>query len=130
MKTVIVDTNAFLRFFLNDIVEQKKAFEDALHKAKRNEIILIVPQIIIFEIDFALAKYYHFSKGEIIKRLKSIISRSYLQVQDQNTFIEAIELYVKYNIAFVDCFLISKAKVEKADLFTFDQKLKKLQHIP
>lgn len=127
MKTVIVDTNAFLRFFLNDIQKQKKAFESALHKAKRNELILVVPQIILFEIDFILTKYYRFSKGEVIERLESVISTSYLQVQDQGVFRNAIDLYAKHNIAFVDCFLLSKAKLEEAELFTFDQKLEKLK---
>ena len=126
MKEFLVDANAFLRFLLDDIPLQKKAFEKLLQKAKRKEVILSVPQIVIFEIDFILEKYYHFSKEKIIDKLKSIISTSYIQIQDKEYFKRAIEQYDQENISFADCFLLSKAKLENVELFTFDRKLKKL----
>ena len=127
MKRFLTDANAFLRFLLDDIPGQKKAFEKLLQKAKRKEVILFVPQIVIFEIDFILEKYYQFSKEEIINKLKSIISTSYIQVQDKEYFKKAVELYGQENISFADCFLLSKAKIENSELFTFDRKLKKLR---
>lgn len=126
MKRFLIDANALLRFLLNDIPSQKKAFEKLLQEAKRKEVALFVPQIVIFEIDFILEKYYQFSKEEIINKLKSIISTSYIQVQDKEYFKRAIELYAQKNISFADCFLLSKAKIENAELFTFDRKIKKL----
>lgn len=126
MKRFLIDANAFLRFLLDDIPEEKKAFEALLQKAKHKEVILLVPQIVIFEIDFILEKYYQFSKEAIINKLKSIISTSYIEVQDREYFKRAIELYGQESISFVDCFLLSKAEIEKADVFTFDRKLKNL----
>lgn len=127
MKRFIIDANAFLRFLLDDIPEQKKAFEELIQKAKHKEVVLFVPQIVIFEIDFILEKYYQFSKEAIINKLKSIISTSYMEVQDREYFKRAIELYDQESISFADCFLLSKAEIEKADIFTFDRKIKNLQ---
>lgn len=123
MKTILVDTNAFLRLLLNDIPKQKKEVENILNKAKRNEVILLVAQIVVFEIDYSLEKYYKFPKEIVIERLRSLISSKYLQVETRDLFVSALELYSNANISFVDCFLLAKAEKEEAELFTFDQKL-------
>lgn len=126
MKTYIVDTNGFLRFILNDIIDQANKVESLITKAKKNKISLLVPQIVIFEISFALEKYYHFTKLDVINRIESILSAKYLKIQDRNIFNEAIKLYKQKSISFVDAFLIEKSKGEQVQLFTFDRKLKTL----
>ena len=124
MKLVIVDTNVLLRFLLNDIPSQKKACEQLLKKAKNNEIELHVIQAVIFEIDFILRKYYLYEKGVIIQQLKSLVSARYIDIESRDIFGKALSIYEKRNISFVDSFLLSKAEIEKAEIFTFDKKLK------
>lgn len=126
MKKVIADTNAFLRFLLNDVPSQKNKFEELLKLAKNSKITLIIPQILIFELDFILDKYYNFSKEEIVDKLWSIIGTPYLKVQDSDIFQDALLLYSKSNFSLVDCFLYSDVKKERAELFTFDKNLQKL----
>jgi len=126
MKTIIPDSNVFLRFLLNDIPEQKKLAEKLLTQAKNKEASLLVPQIVIFEIDFILEKYYLFSKKEVVERLKSLISTDYIEIESKEAFGEALKIYEKQPISFVDCFLIARARLEEVELFTFDQKLSKL----
>jgi len=126
VKQIIVDTNVFLRFLLNDIPKQKIEFEKLIKRAKENKIELLVPQIIIFEINFILEKYYGYGKKEIIDRLKSLVSASYFQVESRETFLAALSIYGSTSTSFVDCFLISQAKDKNAEIFTFDKVLKKL----
>lgn len=128
MKPVVIDTNALLRLLLNDIPKQADRVENLIHQAKKEKIRIIVPQIVLFEIDFILRKYYDFEKQEVIDKLKSLLSASYFVVESRNIFQNALNLYTENNISFSDCFLVSKAEAEKANLFTFDQKLKKLQN--
>jgi len=123
-KKVIVDTNAFLRFLLNDIPEHKKEFERLLQKAKKSHIELVVPQIIIFEIHFILDSYYHFSKEEVIEKLKSLLAANYLFVESREVFDKALTLYSTQTLSLADCFLLATAEIEHAELFTFDKKLK------
>ncbi len=126
MSKIIIDINVFLRFLLNDIPAQRDTFEKLLQKAKKSELTLIVPQIIIFEILFILEKYYHVDKLEIIEKLKAIVSSKYLQIEEREVLLSALGTFSHENISFVDCFLLAKAKKERAELITFDQKLKKL----
>lgn len=126
MKRTIADTNAFLRVLLNDIPNQKKAFELVLQKAQKNDIYLIVPQIVIFEIEFVLRSVYHVPKEEIIEKLQTLLPLDYIHIEDRNIFISALLFFQKENISFVDSFLLAKSQIQEAELFTFDKKLQKL----
>ena len=126
MKSLVVDTNVFVRLFLGDIPEQVEIGKELLRKAKRQEIELIVPQAVIFEINFILDKVYKFSKEEIIDKLEAVVGANYLQVQDRESLQEGLRLFRENNLSFVDCFLFALAEKENAELFTFDKKLEKL----
>jgi predicted nucleic-acid-binding protein len=126
MKDVIVDTNAFLRFLLNDIPQQKNQVEKLFKQAKMREIVINVPLVVIFEIHFALEKLYRFDKETSIEKLEAILKTDYFHIESREIILQALTFYRTYSVSFVDCFLLSKAKEEKAELFTFDQKLQKL----
>lgn len=127
MKSLLLDANIFLRFILNDIPNQQKIAEKILQKAKKKQLNLMVPQIIIFEIEFILTKYYLFPKKEILDKLKSIVGASYLDIQDSDIFKIALDFYKDKNISLVDCFLKAKSEIEETEIFTFDQKLAKFK---
>ena len=122
----VLDTNGFLRFLLNDIPKQAEEVNKLLVKAKARKIEIYVPQIIIFEIEFALDKYYKFPKAEIIDKLGVLFATPYLKIQDVNVFQETLEVFSNNNVDFVDCFILSTAKSKKASFFTFDKNLQKL----
>ncbi|MEK7534609.1 MAG: PIN domain-containing protein [Patescibacteria group bacterium] len=126
-KRYIVDTNIILRFLLQDIALQYNQAKKIFADAKNGKIKLIIPQIVIFEINFALKKYYRLEKEDIIEKIEPILSTEYIEVESRELFFMAIGLHRRENISFVDCFLLSKAKVEEAELFTFDEKLGKLK---
>lgn len=125
MKKVILDTNALLRFLLNDIPEQADEVEGLFRRARDGKLHLIVPEIVVFEIHFALLKYYKFPKEEVIDRLKSIVSAEFLSVESKEVFLKALKNYQNINVSLVDCFLLAKAETERAELFSFDKKLQK-----
>jgi predicted nucleic-acid-binding protein len=124
--SIVIDTNAFLRFLLNDVPQQKKEVDQLLKQARNDKIQLIVPQIVIFELNFILDKYYNFPKEEVIDKLTALVSASYLQVESNEVFLEALAIYKSTQISLPDCFLAAKAYIESTDLFTFDQQLKKM----
>lgn len=122
-KKVIVDTNAILRFILNDVPSQKEQTKKIFLKAKDKKIEIVVPQIVVFELQFTLEKYYKFAKNVVVEKLKSIVSTSYIEVQDRRSFLAAINFYEDSNLSFVDCFLKALSKNIGSNLFTFDKKL-------
>lgn len=126
MKSLVFDTNPFLRFLLNDIPEQTEEVNKLFIKAKAKELKIFVPQIVIFEIEFALRKYYKFPKDEVIDKLRIIVTTPYLNIQDIQIFHEAMPLFSSKNIDFVDCFLLCIAKSKNSKILTFDEDLKKM----
>lgn len=126
MKNIIIDTNVFLRYLLNDVPSQVNKIEAIFKQAKKGRLRLFVPQIIIFEIAYALDKFYKFPKSISVEKLKSVLSADFLEIQDVDSLKNSLETYSKEPISFVDCFLIARARLEEAEIFTFDQKLRKL----
>ncbi len=123
MKEYIVDTNILLRFLLRDIEDQYQKSKTLFEKAANRKIKLLVPQIVIFEIEFALRKFYGFEKGDVIERLEALVSASYLKVETREVFLASLNIYQSKNISFVDCFLKSYAEVKNATLASFDKKI-------
>lgn len=129
MTQVVVDTNAFLRFFLDDIPSQKKEFEKILLQAKKSNNPLTVPNIVIFELNYILNKYYKIEKTEIINKLKGIISSSYFRIETPDLLIETLKVYTNNNISLADSYILVFAKTKNAKIFTFDKNLQKLAAI-
>ena len=127
MEKVIADTNVYLRFILDDVKNQADKAERLFKKTKDKRILLNVPQIVIFEIQFSLYKYYKFTKDDTIQKMEPILSANFLNIEDREAFLESIVIYKENNISFVDSFLIAKSKLTNADLFSFDRKLSKLK---
>lgn len=125
MKKILIDTNGYLRLLLDDIPQQANQVESLLQLAKKGEIEVFLPQIVVFELVFALEKYYRFSKEEVLNKIESLISMKYIHIEATQTFMKTIILYRRSRVSFVDCFLRTYSETHAADLFTFDKKLQK-----
>ena len=110
MKDVIVDTNAFLRFLLNDIPEQKRQVEKLFKQAKMRKIVINVPLVVIFEIHFALEKVYRLDKETSIEKLEAILKTDYFHTESREIILQALTFYKSYSVSFVDCFLYNFQK--------------------
>lgn len=126
MSGLIADTNIFLRLILNDIPKQADEVERLLKKVKKGNVKVLVPQIIIFEIEYALSRYYKFPKIEIIDKLEAILTAPYFSIQDGNIFRRSLKDYREKNLSLVDCFLLAKSEIEEVQIFTFDKDLSRL----
>lgn len=126
LKELIVDTNILLRFLLNDVPKQTEEAKLKFEQAKAGRIKLVVPQIVIFEIIFALTKIYRFEKNKVIDIVRVLINSDYLEVESRETLHAALDLFRLSKISFVDCFIVSYAKSRNAEVLTFDKDLNKL----
>jgi len=127
VKILFADTNIFLRFLLGDIPSQAERAKRYFENAKKGKINLVVCQIVIFEIAFALEKLYSYSKKDIINSIKTIATMPYLKVEDKAVFLETLNLYGRKNIDFVDAFLFCKAKNQGGEVLSFDKDFRKLK---
>lgn len=116
-----LDTNALLRYLLNDLPEQTEAVFKLLD-SKNGQFA--VADIAIVEVVFVLGRHYGFSRHQIAEILEGLIS--FAQINCNQSLIEkALPLYVKHPaLSFEDCCLAAYSELNNAEpLWTFDKKL-------
>lgn len=129
MKTYIVDANIFIRLLIPENQSLFAESKEFLERAGAGKIRLLVPQIIIFEINYTLTKYYHFEKKRVAEALESIVNNNSLEVESQSIFGGAVEVYKDTNLDLTDCFLIEKSRLDGIGIKSFDKKLNKYAKI-
>ena len=117
----IVDANRILRYLLNDT-------EDLSSKAANllENNAVMVPNEVIAEIVYVLEKVYKVKSEEISSSLMELFDYDNLQVNDHEILVEALTVYSKQKLDFVDALLYAYHKVGKHEVYTFDKKLNKL----
>jgi predicted nucleic-acid-binding protein len=83
------------------------------------------PVEVISEVVYTLGKQYEFSRQKIADSIKDFIKLKANLVPDENVVLFALNLYANSKLDFVDCLLVSYAKVNGNSVFTFDADLKK-----
>lgn len=122
---LLLDANIFLRFFVGDDKNQQFEVVKLFEEAKKGRVLLKVPQMVIFEINYGLKKYYGYSRSKISAALGSIILGNIFEVESKEIFSDALRIYASQNLDLADCFLISKSIKENLEIFSFDKKLQK-----
>lgn len=117
----IIDANIVLRYLLND---------NEYLSAKATEIIennrVLLPNEVVAEVVYVLEKVYGVKNGEISDTLLNLFKYDNIGVDDAKVLEEALLLYGKKRLDFVDTLLYAYNKVRGYGVFTFDKKLKKL----
>lgn len=117
----IADANVVLRYLLNDN-------EDLSDKATKiiedNEVLL--PNEVIAEVVYVLDKVYNVKNDEICDTLLELLSYNNISVDDINVLKEALLIFGKRRLDFVDTLLYAYNKINGYKVYTFDKKLNKL----
>ena len=117
---VILDTNAILRYILQDI----PTMADEVELQLSNEICFI-PIEVIAEIVYVLSKVYGVERDVITKVVTNIIYLSNISIPQIQVVYHALCVYASSTFDFVDCLLIGYSKEDGYSIFTFDNKIRK-----
>jgi predicted nucleic-acid-binding protein len=115
---MIIDTNAILRFILQDNLEQADVAEEKLKSPKAS-----IPLEVIAEVVFVLQKVYKVKRSLISKNLRNLIGIREDLVVENEVALYAMNVYSSTSLSFVDCLLAGYFKVKNYPIFTFDKKL-------
>lgn len=127
MKSFILDTNAFLRYILNDIPKQADEVEAVFILVKRSQANVTIPLEVFLEAAYVLTRVYGYTRVMIQKSCGEFFSISDLDIPDQLLLEKAYTLWVEYRgVSLSDAVLLQMAKTSGKELFTFDEKLKRL----
>ena len=122
-KKVVIDTNLFVRYLINDDQKKAEAVDNLLDKAVKGELRIIVPSVVIAELVWVLESFYQLKADAILELVEAIINTSGLDVTDKSTVISALRLYKNRNIDFIDAWIIEFAKERGIKtIYTFDKK--------
>jgi predicted nucleic-acid-binding protein len=111
-----VDANYILRYFLNDNPEMANIAEQLF----LNEQVFITNEILA-EVIYVLLGVYEISKIDIADKLINLINFDTVFIDNELIIIEALTLFRKQNLDFVDCLLCSYSQID--EIKTFDKKL-------
>ena len=124
MSDCYIDTNAVLRFLLNDIPKQKKIVIDCLEKSEQEGSKIIVLPSVLAEIYYVFEKVYGWKREQFVPTLLDFLSTPVVDLaEDHDVLVSLLHDSLTYNLDFVDLLICLKAKHENRSVLSFDKKL-------
>lgn len=117
LKTII-DANVILRYLLDDHQEMADQAEQIIRQGAET-----LPEIVA-EVVYVLGGVYKMGRKEIKECILAILS--IVDVEHYGVMVEALNLFEKENLDFVDCILIAYQRIEGRTVFSFDKKVNKI----
>ena len=128
MDKLILDTNIFLRFFVDGTKKEINEIKNIFIKSAKKEIQLFIPYLVIFEIYWVLFSFYKKEKKEIIALLSDILEMSFIEIEKKEILIKSLKYFQKYSLDLEDCFYLAYSKYKSFDIFSYDKDL--YRHAP
>lgn len=127
MKTIGLDTNSILNYFLSRqpyFKQVKKVFDDCL----LGKVKIFISDIVLLECEWVFRSVYKQPKGQIIKFFQELLLLDHAIIKDRKDLELALILYQNQTgTSFTDCLILRQTLDFKPDEFlTFDLDLKKL----
>ena len=113
----LLDTNIILRYLLNDDEKQSQYAKECIDN-NASTINEVIPEVL-----YVLRKVYLIDRKKAAMILIDFLSEIY--IKDKKIIIKALELYSENSLDFIDNILISRHIINKDNIITFDNKLKK-----
>ncbi len=120
-----LDTNAILRFLVNDEKLQADIVKNIFLEAEKTEKTFYISNPVILELLYVLDSVYGYSRKSILNAIESLLSLSILYFESPDSLQSMIE-YEKTNIELTDLFIGLLSKEAGCDkTITFDKKAAK-----
>ena len=123
MAEFFVDTNVFLRFLTQDDPIKAKRAERLFREAVQGKRILTTSLLVIAEIVWTLESFYELEKSDIGAKVETILSTPNLKCPETSLILPALDLYVQYNIDFIDAYhAVYLKEIQHTHILTYDRK--------
>lgn len=116
----VFDTNAVLRYILQDDEEMASEAEESLKKGDA-----LIPTEVIAEVVYVLNGVYQVPRQEIATAILGVLAMEGLLVTNDTVIVKGLETFANSTLDFVDCLMVGYQH-DGNMVFTFDKKLKKL----
>lgn len=128
MKKFFIDTNPWVRFFIEDNQEQFDQTKVLLAQIEEGNFRAYTSTIVLLELQFVLQKLYHLSFEKTIEIFEIICKIRNITIIEKTNLDLAIKFLKLYKIKFPDC-LIASQLPKNTVLVSFDEELSKIREI-
>ena len=104
MDSRFVDTNVFLRYLSKDDLSKYERCREMFKKALEGKISISTSGMVIAELIWTLLSYYKVPKAEVIEKVSIILGTENLFIPDKDVLADALVLYARKNIDFIDAY--------------------------
>lgn len=127
MNEVVLDTNIFLRYLIQDLPDQFEKAKEIFWEIEKGEKIGLISILVINELIWILENYYQLKRASYIPKIINIFSLNNIEIIEvKKSVIEKIlEKMKKRKVDFTDFYLMQITTPEK--LISFDKDFQKIQ---
>ena len=120
-----IDTNIFLRFFLEDHVTHYEPAKKLLLKAAKGRGQFFTSSVVFLEVYWVLKSHYRKRNPEIKRVLSAMLNMDFLYLEERSVLSKTLTL-IDQGFDFADAYNLAYAESFEATEFkTFDKKLAK-----
>lgn len=126
MRSVVVDANVLVSFFVDRNPKQRDAADELLQLAEAGTITAIVPQFVVFETAYVLQSQYGLAAEDLVSIIRDIVTAPGVQTIDPCPWRRVFDLWPSTFPGLADASIVTLATTHRYDaIATFDQKLAK-----
>lgn len=130
MKKKFIDTNIFIRYLTGDDHLKYEKCREIFKKAIAGKINLTTSDIVIAELIWTLLSYYKASKADVIEKISIIVGTKNLFIPDKDIIADALVLYSRKNIDYIDAYNAVFMKYHEVDeIFSYDKDFDLIENI-
>lgn len=124
---IFIDTNIFIRFFVNDGTQEHKIVEKFFNKLVVSDTKYMTSTMVIAEIIWVLEKYYKMEKKNVCENIRLILDTPNILIKEKYILHNAIETFKKQNIDFIDAYNYAYAlKNGSSKIISYDKHFDRL----
>ena len=123
---IAFDTNVLLRLLLNDDAQQSGRAQALVDQAVSRSDKVLLPDIVLCELEWVLGSVYEVPKAEIIETLRRLLDAEEFAFLDRAAVAGALNGYEGGSADFSDYLIgASAARASAATTYTFDRALRR-----
>jgi predicted nucleic acid-binding protein len=124
VRTVVVDANVIVSFFVDRHRKQRDAADALLHQTEEGEIAAIVPQFVIFEVAYVLQSQYAYTRERLATLIRDVIAFPGVELIDDCPWKRVLDVWPDPLTGLADAAIVAVATTKRYDaVATFDRKL-------
>jgi predicted nucleic acid-binding protein len=124
VRSVVVDANVVVSLLLGRHAKQRVVAAALLQEAEDGEVVVILPQFVVFEVTYVLQNLYSVTGERLAAMIRDLLSFPGVQVTDDCPWNRIFELWPNPLPGLADASIAALATANRHDaIATFDQKL-------